>query len=92
MGDVGDQRLAIAEERTQNASRNTLLTVIPARAPLSALERATRSKLRGSPVVSHVCRAKITETIRILHRHLRALVHHQATVKRNRISRMTEMK
>ena len=100
MGDVGDERLTTVEERITNLSRNRLRTVIPARTQLSALERATRAKLKRRPVVSRlvisrVSRAKITDTIRILYRHLQAHVHRRATLKRDRtltLSQMTEMK
>ena len=45
--DVGDQQ----RSASQNSSRNRLLTVIPARTQLSALERATSANLRSRRVV-----------------------------------------
>ena len=94
MGDVGDPRLATAEER--------ITEFIAAKIAVrdSRTQTAdTRSVLRRSAVVfrlatSRVCRAKVTETIRILHRHLQAHVHRQATTKRDKtlaLFWMTEM-
>ena len=65
---------------SQNLSRKRLPTEIAARKQVSALERATRSKVRRSALVSRlatsrVCRGNGTETIRTHHRHLQAHVH-----------------
>ena len=49
------------------------------RARSGSSDRTTRSKLRRS--ASRVCRVKVTEIIRSLHRHLQAHVHRHAAMK-----------
>ena len=63
MGDVGDQRVTTAEERITEFIAEQIADSV------SRTHTAVSSKLRRSPVViSRVCGAKTTETIRILHR------------------------
>ena len=89
MDDVGDQRLAAAEESvSRNSSANRLLTVIPrahtavssgAGNPLQAEEECIGIPSGDIPSVP----SESNGTIRILHRHLQVNVHHQATAKRD---------